>query len=162
MIVLLAGSGVQWPWCIVVRSGSPSSVGLEANRAQITKSVEARVISVRYLTVTSWRSYPRGYIIRTSTRSAVATTWEWVGYSIVDVVPKVVLGLLIGAIVVESPRRPLDQTTFGGTFIRGRKDTNRGFVPAHSLFMLGVASAVMVAIGYPSKIRDDRAASWIW
>ena len=54
--------------------------------------------------------YPNVYNTKHLPHSAVATTYEQIGYSIPDVVSKVVLGLLIWAIVKKSPQRRMERS----------------------------------------------------
>merc|ERR1712241_71046 len=73
--------------------------GLNEATSKQPESVKGLVVSARFLTVTSWLTYPGVYIIKNiGLAGAVATAYEQVGYSIADVVAKAVFGVLIWAI----------------------------------------------------------------
>merc|ERR1712078_473765 len=81
------------------------AVGLNDASAKQAPSVASLTGYARWLTITSWLTYPFVYIIKMLGISGVAATaGEQIGYSIADVVAKAVFGVLIWAIAAEKSK----------------------------------------------------------
>merc|ERR1712061_899121 len=80
--------------------------GLNAATDKQPESAKGLIVAARYLTAISWLTYPGVYMIKmVGLAGPVATTYEQVGYSIADMLPRRCLASSFGPSRRPSPRR---------------------------------------------------------